>query len=45
MRVKQIIHYAASRIWQELQLLEDVNILDIWFRQQTAKSARVAYAK
>jgi hypothetical protein len=29
MRVKQIIHYAASRIWQELQLLEDVNILDI----------------
>jgi hypothetical protein len=35
-RLRNNIQEAAHSIWREIQALEDVNILDIKYKQQTA---------
>lgn len=40
-RLRSIIHQAATCIWKEIQALEDVNVIDIGYVQQTAGSVRL----
>jgi hypothetical protein len=35
-RLRNIIQHAAYSIWKEIQALEDINILEIKYAQQTA---------
>ncbi|CAF1017582.1 unnamed protein product [Adineta steineri] len=37
-RLRNVIRQAAHSIWKEIQTLENINILDIMYTQQTAGS-------